>query len=141
MNKSSLISPEVRAFLEKESVGVLATVRPNGRARQSVTYFLFDGDRIVLSTESKRAKARDVERTGWASMCVTGHEKPYPSVTVEGKATVRREGIADDTARIFAFVMGTAPTGLTDETLANMDRVILDIGIEKVYGASYLQGR
>jgi hypothetical protein len=32
-----------------------------------------------LTREAQRLKARDVERSGWASLCVMGHEAPYPS--------------------------------------------------------------
>jgi PPOX class probable F420-dependent enzyme len=117
---------------------VLSTIRPDGRSRQSVVYFLLEGGRIVLSTESKRAKARDVERSGWASMCVIGPERPFPSVTVEGPARIRREGIASQSGEIFALVSGNPAPDLTDEALAAIDRVILEIDIERVYGASYL---
>jgi len=138
MSQSASISAEVGRFLDHEPVGVVSTLRPDGTPRQSVTYFIRDGGRIFISTESKRAKARDVERSGWASLCVVGHAPPFPSVTVEGPARILRSGIADATARIFVKMAGGDPPELTDETLAGMDRVILEISVDRVYGASYL---
>lgn len=135
-----VIPSDARSFLEAQPAGVLSTMRPDGRSRQSVVYFVLDGDRIVVSTESKRAKAGDVERSGWASMCVLGHERPFPSVTVEGPTVIRRQGIAADSARIFALVSGGEAPDLTDETLAAADRVILEITVERANGASHLQG-
>ena len=76
---------EVGRFLDLQPVGVVSTLRADGTARQSVTYFVRDGGRVFISTESTRAKARDVERSGWASLCVVGHARPFPSVTVEGR--------------------------------------------------------
>jgi PPOX class probable F420-dependent enzyme len=138
MSQSASVSEEVGRFLDREPVGVVSTLRADGTARQSVTYFVRDGGRIFISTESKRAKARDVERSGWASLCVVGHARPFPSVTVEGPARILRSGIADATARIFVKMAGGDSPELTDKTLADMDRVILEISVDRVYGASYL---
>jgi hypothetical protein len=67
-----------------------------------VTYYVLDGDRTLISTESKRAKVRDVIRDGWASICVLGPKPSYPGVTVEGPARILTTGIGQATARIFA---------------------------------------
>jgi pyridoxamine 5'-phosphate oxidase-like protein len=109
-----------------------------GWPRQSVTYYILDGDRVLISTESKRGKARDVIRDGWASICVMGQEAPYPSVTVEGSACIRTAGIGQATARIFGAISGNQTAPLSDEDLARLDRVILEITCARVYGASHL---
>ncbi|MEQ4720699.1 pyridoxamine 5'-phosphate oxidase family protein [Nonomuraea sp. B19D2] len=93
-----MIDRIVRDFLDGQTAGVLATTRPDGTARQSVVYFALDGDRLLISTEPRRAKAKDVERTGRASLCVIGPTAPYPSVTLEGAARIRATGIGADTA-------------------------------------------
>jgi PPOX class probable F420-dependent enzyme len=128
----------VREFLAAGRLGVLCTVRPGGRPRQTAAYYVLDGDSILSSTESKRGKARDVIRDGWASLCVTGHEPPYPSVTVEGPARIRTTGIGLASARIFAAMTGKEAGPLSDEDLAALGRVILEITCARAYGASYL---
>jgi PPOX class probable F420-dependent enzyme len=130
--------PSIREFLTAARLGVVCTIRPDGRPRQSVTYYILDGDRVLISTESKRGKARDVIRDGWASICVMGQEAPYPSVTVEGPAGIRTAGIGQATARIFAAISGNQAAPLSDEDLARLDRVVLDITCAHVYGASHL---
>jgi len=130
--------PSIREFLTAARLGVVCTIRPGGRPRQSVTYYILDGDRVFISTESKRGKARDVIRDGWASICVMGQEAPYPSVTVEGPACIRTVGIGQATARIFAAISGNQTAPLSDEDLARLDRVILEITCARVYGASHL---
>jgi PPOX class probable F420-dependent enzyme len=133
-----MLDPPVRDFLAAGRVGVVCTVRPDGRPRQSVTYYILESDRILISTEGNRAKTRDVIRNGWASICVIGHEPPYPSVTVEGPARIRTSDIGEATAMIFAAITGSEVGPLSDEELARLDRVILEITVAKVYGASYL---
>jgi len=137
---SSALSDKVRAFLTGHPVGVLATQRPDGSARQSVVYHLLEGDRVLISTQSKRAKARDVARSGRASYCVLGHEKPFPSVTVEGPARILTEGIGEPTARLFALISGQAPADpLSDEALGALDRVLLELTVDHVYGIAHFE--
>jgi PPOX class probable F420-dependent enzyme len=126
-------------FLDEAPVGTLATLRPDGKIRHTLVYFVRDGDRILLSTEGKRGKARDVGKTGWASFCVMGHAKPFPSLTVEGPARVLRKDIGEPTARVMQKITGKAPQATpSDEQLAASDRVILEIEVERVYGVSYV---
>jgi PPOX class probable F420-dependent enzyme len=136
----SPLAEPIRKFLESESVGTIATLRPDGRIRATLVYYVLDGDRILISTESQRGKGRDVQKTGWASFCVSGHEKPFPSCTVEGPARILTTNIGEPTARILESIRGVRPDAVpTDEGLAALDRVILEIGVEKVYGVSYIQ--
>ena len=88
----SALVPEIAAFLDAQRVGVLATVSAEGRPRQSVVYYVRDGEQLLISTEAGRWKARDAERTGWASLCVRGEEPPYPSATLAGPRGRRARG-------------------------------------------------
>ncbi len=134
------LTDAIRSFLDDQPVGVLATARPDGSARQSLVYHVRDGDRLLISTESKRAKARDVERTGRASYCVMAHERPFPSVTVEGRARVVTEAIGEPTARLFGLIFGQPPGDpLSDDALAAVDRVILELTVDHVYGVSHFE--
>jgi general stress protein 26 len=98
-----VLEPRVRSLLETVPVGVIATQRRDGRARQSTVYFVLDGDTIWISTEAARAKVIDVGRSGWASLCVVSPSAPFASVTVEGRASVQATGIAQQDAQV---VMG-----------------------------------
>jgi PPOX class probable F420-dependent enzyme len=134
------LTEELRAFLDREPVGVLATPTADGRARQSLVYFVRDGDRLLISTLTDRHKARDVRRTGWASLCVMGHEAPYPSATFSGPAEILTEGIGAATARIAQRAMGAAepPEEMSDAALAEVGRVVLAIDVDRVGAPSYI---
>jgi PPOX class probable F420-dependent enzyme len=135
----SALDPNLRAFIETEPSGVLGTVRPDGRPRLTVVRHLLEGDRILISTEALRAKARDVRRDGWASYCITGHTAPYPCVTLEGAARIVTEGAGPTTTRIFERMTG-APMAdpLSDEAVAAMGRVVIELTIERAYGATHI---
>jgi|SRR5271165_5827235 len=128
----------VVSFLGNVPIGVLGTQRPDGTIRQSAVYFVADGGTVYISTERGRAKARDVELSGRASLCVVGPSAPFPSVTVEGSARVVDSGIAPVTARIFARMSGGDPPELAEADLTAMRRVLIGIDVDHVYGMSYL---
>jgi PPOX class probable F420-dependent enzyme len=136
------VTPELRAFLDANVVGVLATAARDGNPRQSLVYFARDGDRLLISTLTDRLKARDVRRTGRASLCVMGHDRPYPSATFSGPAEILTENIGPPTAAIAQRMTGGAepPEPMSDEALADAGRVILAITIDRVAPVNYIGG-
>jgi PPOX class probable F420-dependent enzyme len=137
------LSDELRDFLDAHRVGVLATTGGGGKPRQSVVYYVRDGERLLISTESKRLKARDVVRSGWASLCVLGHEQPYPSAVFSGCAEILTTDIGLATVAVMQRIggMDEPPEPQTDEALAAIDRVILAITVESVSAANYIPAR
>ena len=135
-----VLTPELQDLLDENPIGVLATLSQGGRPRQSVVYFTRDGERLLISTLGQRFKARDVERSPWASLSVMGHERPFPSATFSGSAEILTEDIGDATARVAQRAMGTdePPEPMTDEALAEAGRVILAIDVERVTAATHL---
>jgi PPOX class probable F420-dependent enzyme len=135
------LTPQLAEFLDAERVGVLATKAPDGKPRQSVVYYARDGERLLISTESKRLKARDVQRTGWASLCVRGDEQPYPSAVFAGPAEILTKDIGPATAAIMQRIaaMSEPPKPQTDDALADVDRVILAITVERVGPVNYIE--
>jgi hypothetical protein len=95
------LTDELHDFLDANRVGVLATLAGDGQPRQSVVYYARDGETLLVSTESKRLKARDVQRSGWASLCVLGHEPPEPQ-TDEALAAIDRVILAITVQRVSA---------------------------------------
>jgi PPOX class probable F420-dependent enzyme len=134
------LTEELREFLEDNRVGVLATLAPDGRPRQSLVYFAHDGERLLTSTLADRLKARDVRRTRWASLCVMGHEPPYPSATFSGAAEILTKNIGPATAKIMQRITDAAepPEPMSDDALAAAGRVILVIDVERVSAANYI---
>ena len=134
------LTDELREFLDAHRVGALATVAEDGKPRQSVVYYARDGDRLLVSTMSARLKAKDVERTGWASLSVRGDEQPYPSATFSGEAEILTDEIGAPTALIMQRMADAEepPEPQSDEALAAVDRVILAIRVERVSAVTHM---
>ena len=137
----SALTPNLREFLDSQIVGVLCTDPPQGRPLQSVVYYVRDGERLLVSSAVGRRKVLDVERTGWASLCVMGGERPFPSATFSGTAEILTENIGAPTAALAMRFMGSdePPEPQSDEALAGVGRVIIAIAIERVAAVSHLE--
>ena len=137
---SGVIDAAVAAFVDRHPTAVLGTVDRRGRIRQSVVYVRLEGGRLFVSSVLGRGKVEDVRRTGRASVCVFGHERPFPSVTLEGAAEVISDAaeVGRRTRAILAGAFGPAAPSPTDGALVADRRVILAITIDRAYGASYL---
>lgn len=138
----SELTPGLARLLDSRPVGVLATQRPDGRPRQSVVYYVRQGERLLISSVEGRRKVEDVERTGWASLSVMGQERPFPSATFSGSAEILRSGIGPATAAVAQRLMGSdePPEQQSDEALAAVGRVIIAVAIERVTAANYIDG-
>ena len=134
------LTEDLREFLDANVVGVLATNTLAGEPRQSLVYYARDGDRLLISTLADRWKARDIRRTGWASLTVMGHERPFPSATLSGPAEIETEGIGPATARIAQRMTGAdeLPAPMSDEALSEAGRVVLAITIDRARPVSYI---
>jgi PPOX class probable F420-dependent enzyme len=134
------LTPQLENLLDSQRVGVLATIAADGKPRQSVVYYVRDGERLLISTVADRHKARDVRRSGWASISVRGDEQPYPSATFSGPAAIKTEQIGGPTAKLMQRITGSdePPSAQSDEALADVGRVILELSIDRVSAANYL---
>lgn len=87
---------------EGQRVGVLATVRPTGRAHAVPVWFRLEDGEIVFTTPRESVKGRAIRRTGRATMLVLDHDPPYNFVMVEGEVevSVDPEVVRDVTIRV-----------------------------------------
>jgi len=100
------LSEAVRDFLLAPRFGVLATVAPDGRPRQSVMWYELVDDRTVLmNTAEGRAKLADLRRDPRASLCVPDG---YRYVTVSGPVELieDQERAQADIARLAVRYVG-----------------------------------
>jgi PPOX class probable F420-dependent enzyme len=136
----SVLTPAHARLLDENDHGVIATLGRDGYPRQSVVYYARDGERLLISTLASRAKTRDVRRTGWASLSVSGAERPHPSATFSGHAEIVTAEIGPGTALVMQRITDAdaPPEPMTDEALAEAGRVLLVIEIERVAATTHL---
>src|SRR5882757_1972349 len=79
---------ERRSFVEAHRTCIFGFERKQWPPSMSVVYYVMNGDDILISTMSERAKARAVRRTGEAAICVLDEQWPLTYLQVYGRAAV-----------------------------------------------------
>lgn len=83
------MSPEEReAFVRRPHTAVLATVWRDGRIHAVPVWYRYADGVFTILTERGSQKARNVERSGRATLCIDEREGAYRYATIEGPARV-----------------------------------------------------
>ncbi len=99
------LTPAMRTFLNERRFGVLATVGVTGAPRQTVMWFLLDGEEILFNTALGRRKPEHLAREPRVSLLV---EDGYRYVCVSGsvRTITDRETTQADIRRLAARYEG-----------------------------------
>lgn len=88
---------DVRALLEKPNPAVVATLRSDGAPVSVATWYLLDGDRILLNMDHTRVRLQHLRRDPRVTLTVLDEASWYTHVSLVG--TVEEmyddEGLAD----------------------------------------------
>ncbi|MFJ7907107.1 PPOX class F420-dependent oxidoreductase [Kitasatospora sp. NPDC096204] len=131
------------ALLEQSSLGILATIKADGRPQLSPVLPFYDraANAILVSTQEGRAKTANLRRDPRASLEVTGPDG-RSWVTAEGVATLTGPGTDPDGPEVEALVdyyrraAGEHPDWAEyREAMVSDRRVLLTIPVDHVYGS------
>jgi PPOX class probable F420-dependent enzyme len=85
--------PELaKKLLDGQTFVTLTTLRKDGAPHSTTMWAKRDGDTIVISTVESRQKAKHMARDPRVTVNMFDPDNPYNYVTVEGIATMTREG-------------------------------------------------
>jgi PPOX class probable F420-dependent enzyme len=72
-------------LLKGNNFGFLGTLMPDGRPQVTPVWVEYDGQHIIVNSEVKRAKIRNVKRDPRVSLAVANQENPYQYLEIRGK--------------------------------------------------------
>ena len=131
-----MMTPEQRQFLESNRLCIVAYERREGPPALSPVYYVLDGDELVISTTSSRAKGKVGRRTPEMSACVLAEKPPFQYLTVYGKARIEGEGAVDVMMRIGEKMTGAplseASRPAIEQRAKDEGRVVLRITAERI---------
>jgi PPOX class probable F420-dependent enzyme len=78
------LSPEVDELLRRPNPAVVATVRPDCSPHSVATWYLWDGERILLNMDESRARLAFLRHEPRLSLTVLDAESWYSQVNVDG---------------------------------------------------------
>jgi PPOX class probable F420-dependent enzyme len=99
---------ERREFVRKHRTCVFGYARKSGPPSMSIVYYVSDGEDLLVSTMTDRAKARAVRRTGEVSLCILDEQWPVTYLVVYGKAQLEtdRERVIDVMQKVGELMSG-----------------------------------
>lgn len=121
-------------FVRPRHHGILATVRADGHPQLSpVTMGVDTAGHVVVSSYPERAKARNVRRRPWASMCVLSDDFGGEWVQVEGRAeVVDLPDALDGLVEYFRVISGEHPDWEEyRQAMLRQGKVLIRVAIER----------
>jgi PPOX class probable F420-dependent enzyme len=90
---TSPLPDELRELLAKPNPAVIATVRPDGQPVTVATWYVLDGDRILVNMDARRKRLDHLRKDPRVSLTVTDADNWYTHVSLQGRVTA----LTDDT--------------------------------------------
>jgi len=79
------LPPEIDKLLRRPNPAVVATLRPDGSPHTVATWYLWDGERVLLNMDESRARLGFIQRDPRVSLTVLDAESWYRQVTLLGR--------------------------------------------------------
>jgi len=80
-----VLPPEIDELLRRPNPAVVATLRPDGSPHTVATWYLWDGERVLLNMDESRARLGFIQRDPRVSLTVLDAESWYRQVTLLGR--------------------------------------------------------
>jgi PPOX class probable F420-dependent enzyme len=100
-----------KKLVDERAFVIVGTVNPDGSPQTSLLWAAYDGDDILLSTITSRAKYRNWQRDPRASVLVFDPKDGYSYVEVRGRVGMTTDGGPELIERLSQIYEGTTYTG------------------------------
>jgi PPOX class probable F420-dependent enzyme len=85
------LNEDIRRLLDAPNFGHLATLMDDGSPKVEPTWVGRDGDLVLIATDSRGIKGRNIERDKRVALSVTSHENPYEQALIRGRVIETRD--------------------------------------------------
>ena len=135
--------PALLALLAQRNLGVLATIKRDGRPQLSNVNYHFDGElmRIRVSVTDDRAKVKNLRRDPRASLLVSSADGwsyvvAEADVTLSGVATEPHDDAVEELIEVYREAAGKDHPDWDDYRRAMVEdrRLVARLAITRVYG-------
>ena len=85
-----VLSADARRLLDAANYGHLATLMPDGSPKVEPVWLQREDNHILVTTDAKSLKARNVSVDARVALSITGHLNPYDQLLVRGRVVESR---------------------------------------------------
>lgn len=126
---TSPLPDELRELLAKPNPAVIATLRADGQPVTVATWYVMDGDRVLVNMDKGRKRIEHLEHDPRVSLTVLAEGDWYTHVSVQGKVVE----MSDDEGLVDIDRISTHYTG-NPYPVRDRDRVSAWIEIDRWHG-------
>ncbi len=96
-----------KKYLADKNFGHVATLNKDGSPQVSPVWVEFDGEHVIVNSEEKRLKVRNLKRDPRVSISILNGENPYEYIEIRGKVVeITAEGGSEGIDRLAKKYMG-----------------------------------
>ena len=85
------LDDNVKRLLDAPNFGHLATLMEDGAPKVEPTWVGREGNHVLIATDSKGIKGRNIARDARVALSVTAFDNPYEQVLIRGKVVETRD--------------------------------------------------
>ncbi len=130
----SMSNEEIKEYLSQPIIGRIATSRKNNKPLVHPIWFIYEKDRLIISTGRDSVKANNIRGNSNVSITIDTTQGGLRSkgVLFQGKAKLSTENTLETTKKIYSKYMENLDNPMVKQLL-NIPRVIITIKPEKQY--------
>ncbi|MAG32434.1 MAG: PPOX class F420-dependent enzyme [Deltaproteobacteria bacterium] len=95
--KPKHLDDDIRRLLDAPNFAAFATLMPDGSPKVEPVWVGREGNHILIATDSRSVKGKNLELDGRVALSVTDYDNPYEQVLIRGTVIETR---ADDDLRV-----------------------------------------
>lgn len=101
------LSDKAKEIIDSKAFAHIATINADGSPQVSPVWVERDGDTVIVNSEQKRLKVRNIKRNPHVALSIQDTANPYSYVEIRGKVVeVTREGASEGIDRLAKKYMG-----------------------------------
>jgi PPOX class probable F420-dependent enzyme len=85
------LPPEIDEFLRRPNPAVVASLRPDGSPHTVATWYLWDGERVLLNMDESRLRLRFMRRDPRVALTALGESEWYRHASLLGRVVEIRD--------------------------------------------------
>lgn len=121
-----------KELINAKNFGHIATINQDGSPQVSPVWIDLEGDHLIVNSEQKRLKVRNIKRDPRVSVSIQNASNPYQYIEIRGKAVdVTEKGGFEGIDKLAKKYMGVDKY---PNNLPNDVRVVIKIEPERVTG-------
>jgi PPOX class probable F420-dependent enzyme len=132
MVTASGLTPGLKSLIEGKTFASIATINADGSPQVTPVWVEHDGTHLIVNSETRRTKVRNLRRDPRVAVSIPNAENPYEYAQVQGRVVeISEQGGAEGIDRLSRKYLGqdTYPYNQPDDV-----RVVIKIAPERVSG-------